>query len=142
MRCVPDIVVVQHQGRVLYGRLLHDARPFSLVMCPVKDRLSARRGSRTPAVPTGAGLPLYGYLDIRFASVTTATAIDTTAPIQAAVITASDVSAVELAITTALTPQPISAKPSAITCPMMSFLADEKPGVLELTLYGTASIPA
>lgn len=93
-------------------------------------------------MPTRAGLPLYGYLDIRFASVTTATATDTAAPIQAAVITASDVSAVALAITTALTPQPISAKPSAITCPMMSFLADEKPGVLELTLYGTASIPA
>ena len=102
----------------------------------------ARRGSRTPAVPTGAGLPLYGYLDIRFASVTTATAIDTAAPIQAAVITASDVSAVELAITTALTPQPISAKPSAITCPMSPFLADEKPGIRKLALYRAAPIPA
>lgn len=111
-------------------------------MCPAKDRLSARRGNRTPAMPTRAGLPLYGYLDIRFASVTTATAIDTAAPIQAAVITASEVSAVELAITTAQTPQPISAKPSAITCPMSPFLADEKPGVRELALYSTAPIPA
>lgn len=93
-------------------------------------------------MPTRAGLPLYGYLDIRFASVTTATAIDTAAPIQAAVITASDVSAVELAITTALTPQPISAKPSAITCPMSPFLADEKPGIRKLALYRAAPIPA
>ena len=99
-------------------------------------------GESNPRAPTRAGLPLYGYLDIRFASVTTATAIDTAAPIQAAVITASDVSAVALAITTAQAPQPISAKPSAITCPMSPFLADEKPGVRELALYSTAPIPA
>lgn len=93
-------------------------------------------------MPTGAGLPLYGYLDIRFASVTTATAIDTAAPIQAAVITASEVSAVALATTTAQAPQPISAKPSAITCPMSPFLADEKPGIRKLALYRAAPIPA
>lgn len=74
-------------------------------------------------MPTGAGLPLYGYLDISSASVTTATAIDTPAPIQAAVITASDVSDVALAITTALIPHPISASPRAITCPM-SYLSN------------------
>lgn len=141
MRGVPDIVVMQHQGRVLYGRLLHVACPFSHDVTGQRPAECPAGGSN-PRAPTGAGLPLYGYLDIRFASVTTATAIDTAAPIQAAVITASDVSAVELAITTAQAPQPISAKPSAITCPMSPFLADEKPGVLELALYSTAPIPA
>jgi hypothetical protein len=34
---------------------------------------------------------------------------------------------VALAITTAQAPQPISAKPSAITCPMSPFLVDDNP---------------